>query len=129
MTSKENVLEKVGSVSVEPVVKDKIDVTYFDLKPREKGWYEGKEIEAALPEKHLFSIAEVYGLIAALIAGQAEGEEGILKNTGDYNLFYTEKFCVSVSWYSVHGYCHVRSWSRGEDWDGGVRVFSPGLES
>lgn len=120
---KEILLAKGGSASAESAVK-KVDLTYFDIKK----YASGSDIEAALPEKHLFGTAEVYGVIGALIEAQAEGQEGPLKNTGDYNIFYTEKFCVSVRWYSERGGWDVRAWYRGRGWFDGGRVFSLGLE-
>ncbi len=60
MSSK--ILEKGGKTKGEVIAKSfKLD--YFDLK--ESAY--GKDIEAALPDKHLFGVAEVYSIIGGLI--------------------------------------------------------------
>lgn len=122
--TKETVLEKVGSTKVEQVAQE-FNLEYFDLKK----YSSGPDIEKVLPENHLFSVSEVYSVIGNLIAKQAEGEEGPLKNDGNYNIFYTEKFCVSVYWYSEDGYWDVYTWLREHVWRDINRVFSPGLDS
>lgn len=112
--------EKIGSAVAEPMKKE-VEVKYFDLKK----YSSGKEIEEALGENHLFDVAEVYSVIASLISKQSNGEEGPLKVSGDYNIFYTEKFCLSVRWLSEDGGWDVNCWGREGGWDGGFRVFSP----
>jgi len=119
----EKILEKISSVKVESIAKE-YPLQYFDLKK----YSIGENIEKELPEKHLFDRAEVYVVIASLIAKQLDGEEGALK-TSDWNLFYTEKFVVSVRWRSEDGLWDVVVWDRGADWLGGRRVFSPGAEN
>lgn len=84
-----------------------------------------KDIEAALPEKHIFSESEVCAVVAALIDKQPKGKEGALLNNGYANLFYTASFVVHVRWDSDDGHWHVSTWSRGYDWHADSRVFSP----
>ena len=117
-------LEKVGSTKVEPVNKE-FNLEYFNLKKSSSS----AEIEAALPEKHLFELSEVYSVIGGLMSKQANGEEGPLLNSGDWNIFYTEKFCVSVHWHADYGLWRVYTWPRDGGWRGDDRVFSPGLEN
>lgn len=86
-----------------------------------------EQIEAALPEKHIFTESEVCAVIAALIEGQPKGEKGILLNDGWYNLFYTEGCVVRVDW-SVDEW-NVNTWDRdGGTWSAGFRVFSPATD-
>lgn len=83
-------------------------------------------IEAALPEKYLFTEGEVFAIIAELISKQPKGEEGALLNNGYANLFYTEVFVVSVRWSAGDGGWGVDAWGRGDvGWGAGGRVFSP----
>lgn len=83
-------------------------------------------IESALPEEHLFSESDVCAIIAELITKQPKGEEGVLKNDGYSNLFYTPSFVVSVCWDVSRWY--VATWDRGDsDWNGAYRVFSPAV--
>lgn len=85
-----------------------------------------KDIEAELPEKHIFTETEVCALIAELISRQLKSEEGVLLNDGWWNLFYTPNFVVSVYWYARGSGWRVSTWVRdGGAWDGGGRVFSP----
>lgn len=84
-----------------------------------------KDIEAALPEKHIFSESEVCAVVAALIDKQPKGKEGTLLNNGYANLFYTSSFVVSVVWYSDSGRWSVISWDRDYSWGADGRVFSP----
>lgn len=85
-----------------------------------------EEIEAGLPEQHLFDESDACAVIAGMIAKQPKGEEGDLLNTGYANLFYTPSFVVSVHWGG--GRWRVDSWGRdGDDWSADGRVFSPAI--
>lgn len=85
-----------------------------------------KEIESALPEKHLFSESDVCAIVADLISKQPKGIEGTLLNTGRANLFYTSAFVVYVYWYSSDSTWNVITWLRDASWWlAGRRVFSP----
>lgn len=122
---KEAVLsEKIGSAVAEPMQKE-VKVKYFDLKK----YSNGEEIEEALGDNHLFDVAEVYLVVASLISKQSKGEEGALITTGYSNLFYTDKFVLSVDWHSGDDVWVVVCWFRGSVWDVGCRVFSPETES
>lgn len=84
------------------------------------------QIEAALPEKHVFSEDAVCAIVAELITKQPKGEEGTLLNNGYANLFYTPSFVVRVRWRSDGSRWHVCAWDRdGHRWDSDERVFSP----
>ncbi len=84
-------------------------------------------IELALPEEHIFSESEVCALIIALIKAQKPKEEGVLLNTGYWNLFYTPSFVVDV--YRDGGEWFVSAWERdGREWRAGRRVFSPATD-
>lgn len=87
-----------------------------------------KEIEATLPEKHIFSESEVCAIIADLIAKQPKGEEGALLSNGNWNIFYTEAFVVGVCWGAGSGVWGVYTWYRVGDWFAGERVFSPATD-
>ena len=117
-------LEKKGSASAEQTAKN-VKLDYFDLNK----YSSGPDIEAVLPVEHLFGTAEVYGVIGALIEAQADGQEGPLKNDGNYNIFYSEKFCLSVYWWRGGSGWSVCTWLRAEGWSEDYRVFSPGLPS
>lgn len=101
--------------------------TKFNLQTYKLTKYaQDSEIEAELPEKHIFSESEVCALIAEFVSKQPKGEAGTLDNDGNWNLFYTPEFVVSVYWYSGGSEWSVRAWRRGSGgWDGGSRVFSP----
>lgn len=122
---KEAVLsEKIRSAVAEPM-KSGVKVKYFDLKK----YSSGKEIEEALGDNHLFNVSEVYSVIGSLVSKQSAGEDGPLITTGYSNLFYTEKFVLSVRWYSDDDVWDVLCWDRGFGWRDGRRVFSPETES
>lgn len=88
------------------------------------------QIEAELPEKHLFNETEVSGVIADIISKQPKGEAGTLQNNGYANLFYTPDFVVSVRWHGFDGYWFVFTCERDDyRWGGGSRVFSPATDS
>lgn len=120
LTSEKVLSEKVGMAVAEPM-KQEVKVKFFDLLK----YSSGQEIEAALGENHLFDVAGVYSVIGALISKQSQGEEGALLTTGSYNLFYTEKFVLSVHWRSGDGGWCVFCWGRDWGWHDGTRVFSP----
>ena len=84
-----------------------------------------EKIEGTLPKDHLFDETEVCALIASLIAKQANGEEGVLLNTGYANLFYTSSYVVFVDWDSDGREWDVSTYERGDGWGAGDRVFSP----
>lgn len=87
------------------------------------------EIEAELPEKHLFSESEVCAILADLISRQPTGEDGPLLKNGNWNLFYTRAFVVGVYWDAFRGGWRVYAWDRDDrHWNGGRRVFSPATE-
>lgn len=123
MATKET-LKKVGEgIEVKPLTKE-FKLNSFDLVES----LTGAEIEEALGENHLFfDRGEVYTLIGNLISKQANGEEGVLLNNGNANLFYTEKFVVYVYWSSFDGRWDVGTWGRDDDWDAEDRVFSPAI--
>lgn len=84
------------------------------------------EIESALPKEHLFGETEVSAVIAGLIAKQAQGEEGVLLNTGYTNLFYTSSCVVGVGWFAGgRGWDVVACERGGHGWHAGRQVFSP----
>lgn len=86
-----------------------------------------KQIESELPEKHIFSEDDVCAILADLIEKQSNGEEGVLDNDGNWNLFYTPTFVVYAYWYDDEWF--VDAWRRVSfDWDGDSRVFSPATE-
>lgn len=88
-----------------------------------------EQIEAALPEKHIFSESDVCAIISTLIEKQPNGEEGVLLNNGYANIFYTQSRVVRVCRYADDGEWGVDAWNRGgTSWDGGDRVFSPATE-
>lgn len=120
MSDTKEVLKKVAEgLKVEPVAKE-FTLNSFDLTER----LSDEKIEAALGENHLFERGEVYALIGSLIAKQPEGEEGVLLNNGNVNLFYTSSFVVYVYWSDALWL--VSTWRRGgSDWGAGDRVFSP----
>lgn len=83
-----------------------------------------EQIEAELPEKHIFSEDDVCAILADLIEKQSKGEEGVLASDGNWNLFYTESFVVFAGWRG--GGWYVGTWSRDYSaWHGSPRVFSP----
>ena len=85
-----------------------------------------KEIEAELPKNHLFSETEVCAVIASLLEKQPKGKDGVLINDGNWNLFYTPAFVVSVTWSADDSEWIVYCWHRGgHGWRDGSRVFSP----
>lgn len=85
-------------------------------------------IELALPENHIFSETDVCSIIADLITKQSEGKEGVLKNDGSLNLFYTPTFVVGVRWDSFRRGWLVGVWGRGDGaWREDERVFSPAV--
>lgn len=71
-----------------------------------------KDIEKALPKKHIFKEGDVCSIISDLISKQPNGEEGTLLNDGYANLFYTKSFVVSVYWGSYDGEWIVSTWRR-----------------
>lgn len=84
------------------------------------------KIESALPEKHIFSESDAAAIVADLIEKQPNGEEGVLLNDGNWNLFYTPGCVVLVHWSSFRGGWSVSAWGRDEDgWRAGERIFSP----
>lgn len=93
-------------------------------------WATDEQIEAELPKDHLFDESEVCAIIADLIAKQEGGKEGTLDATGNWNLFYTPAFVVSVYWYAGRAEWNVLTWHRGDyEWDADDRVFSPATEN
>lgn len=85
-----------------------------------------KGVEDALPTNHLFDESQVSAVIAGLIAGQPNGEEGALLNNGRANLFYLSFCVVRVHWDADSREWRVFTWRRDENgWLAGVRVFSP----
>lgn len=112
-------------LKVSPITKE-FTLNSFDLTKNSLD----SEIEEALGENHLFDRGEVYSVIGSLIAKQPKGEEGVLLNNGNYNLFYTEAFVVRVCWGSSRDVWGVSVWRRvGFGWHPGDRVFSPATEN
>lgn len=114
----DNILNKAEPTKADAEFKLKS----FDLEKRSTD----EEIEKDLGDKHIFSETDVCAVIAGLIEKQANGEEGILKNDGYANLFYTSSHVVGVGWNG--GGWGVSAWFRGSRWDGGTRVFTPATE-
>lgn len=85
-----------------------------------------EQIEADLPQEHLFSETDVCAIVAEMITKQSKGEAGDLLSNGYANLFYTDSFVVYVLWSSFGRRWSVDAWSRGGyEWDVDDRVFSP----
>jgi len=85
------------------------------------------EIESSLPKAHIFDETTVCAVIAGLIAGQANGEGGVLKNNGRANLFYTSPSVVRVYWRAGCREWGVDACERcdGRWWRAGDQLFSP----
>ena len=64
------------------------------------------------------------GDVLAFLENPPEGTKD-----GWANLFLIEDKVVSVRWGAGRGSWYVHAWDRGRGWDGGGRVFSPGLEA
>lgn len=113
------------AAKAEPMKDLKCRVKSFDLQKTAND----TEIEAELPEKHLFSESDVCAILADLISRQPTGVDGPLLKNGNWNLFYTGAFVVSVFWGAFGGGWDVGAWVRDDyRWNGGRRVFSPATE-
>lgn len=117
----ERILEKALSVAA----GTKYELAPFKLLESSSD----ETIESALPKAHIFSESDVCAIIAELISKQPKGEDGSLDNSGNWNLFYTPTFVVSVRWRSGGGFWNVRTWVRGRiGWYADGRVFSPATD-
>lgn len=113
---KERILEKAETIKSAKT----LNLSSFDLIASASD----EKIENSLPKKHIFSETDVCAVIAGLIKKQSKGEEGVLRNNGYANLFYTPSFVVGVGWSDSRW--GVDTWFRdGGGWAGGMRVFSP----
>lgn len=116
-------IENIVKNSAPTEENSEFKIASFDLKEDSLD----KDIEKALPEKHLFSETEVCAVIAALIEKQPKGEKGLLLNNGYANLFYTKARVVGVGWGG--SWWDVDGWERDVDkWGAGLRVFSSATE-
>ena len=94
----------------------------FELKE----WVTDEQIEAVLPEHHLFNESALCAIVAELIGKQRNGEPGDLEHTGYANLLYTASCVVCVDWFADDREWSVDAWDRGgSGWDADDRVFSP----
>ena len=114
---KDRIVSKAKEVNLK-----KYKLTSFELKERGND----EEIEAELPQKHLFWESEACSVVADLISKQPKGEEGTLLNNDYANLFYTGSYVVRVYWDSGHREWGVDACDRHDyRWNAGLQVFSP----
>ncbi|MEX2010564.1 MAG: hypothetical protein WD874_02050 [Parcubacteria group bacterium] len=103
-----------------------VGVKNFDL-PRDMA---DAEIEKELSEGHIFDESTVCVVIRDLIEKQWGGTDGVLKNNGYANLFYTPSSVVGVRWGGGRRMWNVDIWVRdGIRWLAGSRAFSPATDS
>lgn len=88
------------------------------------------KIRQALPEDHVFEVAELCVIISSLIGAQLNGTEGRLLVNGFANLFYvkgknSQVYVVFVIWDAVNLEWNVVAWSLVVlRWVAGGRIFS-----
>jgi len=88
------------------------------------------QIEAELPENHLWDEDDLCATVAHLIGLQPNGKEGKLLNNGYLNLFYTSSCVVDVLWNADVRTWSVNTWYRDDRrWGTGDQVFFPATDA